>query len=104
MADDAKTDKSNTVKVVDIEGGETWGRDQVALKFPFKLAGVTYTRVDFRVPNGRDIDAYYRDLKAGNRELAMSLSELDETVFDAMHGSDYARVMGAVGKYVAGSL
>ena len=36
------------------------------------------------------------------RTLALRLVEADERLLDAMHGSDYARLMSSMGEYLAG--
>jgi len=87
-------------KIVDAEKG--WGLEDFALKHPFKFAGVEFHKVSIRVPTGADIEAYIKSPDRGLRNLAAKVVDADAKVLDAMHGSDYSRLMSAVGEFVAG--
>lgn len=86
---------------VDLSQGG-WGDDDLDLKRPFIFAGATYTVLKIRVPSGRDLEAYYAASDRTLRALALRLLTVDEKVLDAMHASDYARLIGRVGEYAAG--
>ncbi len=88
------------LEIVDASKG--WGLEDFELKHPFKFAGMEFKKVSFRVPTGADIEAYINAPVRTFRVLAKTLVDADAKALDAMHGSDYARLMAELGKFVAG--
>jgi len=84
------------------DASKGWGTEEFELKRPFKFAGVDFSKVVVRVPSGADIDAYVKTPDRNLRSLALKLADVDARVLDAMHGSDYARLLSSVGEFVAG--
>ncbi len=80
-----------------------WGLESFALKHPFTFRGGERREIAVRVPTGADIEAYVRSPDRGFRVLAVKLADVDAAALDAMHGSDYARLMSFVGEFVAGT-
>lgn len=95
------TEKTAAPAPVDLSQGG-WGDDELALKHPFVHAGSTYDVIKVRIPAGRDLEAYYAAPDRTLRLLVERLVEVDGKVLDAMHGADYARLVGRVGEYAAG--
>jgi hypothetical protein len=88
------------VEIVDASKG--WGIEDFELRRPFKFAGMEFRKLAIRVPTGADIEAYVKSPDRGLRVLALRLVDADVKVLDAMHGSDYSRLMASVGEFVAG--
>lgn len=89
------------VQPVDLSQGG-WGEETLPLKHPFTFAGATVREIKLRIPTGRDIEAYYAAPSRTLRALLDRLVNCDDKQLDAMHGSDYARLMGIVGEFAAG--
>jgi len=81
-----------------------WGKKNFPLTRPFDLAGVTYSSIDFRVPNGNDLIKFASSpgTPYAQRVLALAsdLSQLDENVFRAMYGPDYAGAAQVVADFL----
>ena len=80
-----------------------WGSDTFVLKYPFRFANVDYHALTLRIPSGADMQAFLDGTDTSNRALVLRLAEADKLLIDAMHGSDFARLMIDVGKYVTGA-
>ncbi len=80
-----------------------WGLEAFELRHPFLFRGGERRAIAVRTPTGADIEAYVRSPERGFRSLALRLADIDEPALDAMHGSDYARLMTFVGEFVAGT-
>jgi hypothetical protein len=80
-----------------------WGLSTFTLKHPFVFRGGARREIQVRIPSGADIEAYVRSPERGFRALAVKLADIDEAALDALHGSDYARLMAFVGEFVAGT-
>ena len=93
-------DKQVGTPIVDADKG--WGLEAFALKHPFRFGGVEFKTVEVRVPSGADIEAYIKSPERGLRVLAAKLVDADAKVLDAMHGSDYSRLLAAMGEFIAG--
>jgi len=85
-----------------VDASKGWGLEGFVLKRPFKFAGQTFVKISFRVPTGADIEAYVRSPDRGFRALALKVADTDAKILDAMHGSDYSRLMALMGEFVAG--
>ncbi len=97
-----KTEKSGEhAALPDVTKG--WGLETFELKHPHVFRGGERRAIKVRVPTGADIEAYVRSPERGFRALALKLADVDEAAIDGMHGSDYARLMGFVGEFVAGT-
>ena len=84
------------------DASKGWGLEDFELKRPFKFAGQSFVKLSLRVPTGADIEFYVRSPDRGFRALALKIVDADAKILDAMHGSDYSRLMAAVGEFVAG--
>ncbi len=107
MADDdtaaAAADAEKVVPApVDLDAGG-WGDETFDLKHPFKFAQIEYASIAIRVPTGEDIYAYFSSTGADFRFLALRLTDFDDKLLGKMHGSDFSRLMGRMGEYVAGA-
>ena len=97
-----KTENSDDAgKLPDFTHG--WGVETFTLKHPGVFKGGAIREIKVRTPTGADIEAYVRSPERGFRVLALKLADIPEPVLDAMHGSDYARLMGLMGDFVAGT-
>jgi hypothetical protein len=85
-----------------VDASKGWGIEEFELRRPFKFAGVEFRALKVRVPTGADIEAYIRSPDRGLRVLALRLVDADAKALDAMHGSDYSRLLASVGEFVAG--
>ena len=93
-----------TEKTADLpDATKGWGLETFALKHPFLFAGVERREITVRVPTGADIEAYIRLPDRTLRALAEKLADADARVLDALHASDYSRLMSWVGEFLAGT-
>ncbi|MGO8738641.1 phage tail assembly protein [Rhodoblastus sp.] len=58
MTDEAAAAAPAEPKIVDLDAGEDFAAQEIALSQPFKLGGVVYDSVTLRVPVGADYEAY----------------------------------------------
>lgn len=101
VADAPVVETSNAPAPIDLSQGG-WGDETYVLKHPFVFAGATVREVKLRIPTGRDLEFYYASPARTLRMMLDRLADVDEKQLDAMHGSDYARLMGIVGEFAAG--
>lgn len=94
-------DATKAVPIVDLDAGQNWGAQTVELEHPFKLAGVTYERVELRTPMGLDIERYLVEPKSTTAAFMKSLAGVPVDVFDRMHPSDYRKCFAAAAHFLA---
>lgn len=93
-------EKSDETGLPDASKG--WGQETFELKRPFLFKGGERRAIKVRVPSGADIEAFIQAPGRGFRALALKLADIDEAALDAMHASDYSRLLAFVGKFTTG--
>lgn len=90
-------------KVLDYDANPeaSWGAEELPLLHPFKVAGVVYEKLNFRVPTGGELARIYAN-RTPLQEVLLDLAGIDEKIVEKMRGDDYARALKKVGEYAAG--
>ena len=77
--------------VVDFDQGGVWGSETIALAYPFKAQGVTYSWMTMRIPSGTT--ANWAANNFDRVGLAAALTGLDPFVLKIMRAEDFRKIM-----------
>ncbi len=85
--------------VVDFDQGGVWGSETIALAYPFKAQGVTYSCMTMRIPSGNDL-ANWAANNFDRVGLAAALTGLDPFVLKIMRAEDFRKIMKWVASFL----